>query len=267
MKITAAPSPRGTNNERLFFLHCPRGSTPELARPHHGRGGPASYCRRSRPDANIENDVVTPYAGLIDESAARRSFYFCCVPVTVETFSDFRSRRSIGVSGALQPFCASYGTHGKTADHTFPNRCPVLTGRNNGQTRRIRPCGSDRCLCSGKDRPQSGRCAAGPFRCSTQPAPSASARSTAGCRIVPTRTLATVPSIPLVGIRRPGSLRRRLPSQSPRCWTRSVTHARSARLRIEAKVAATSLLPPVQSAHGPTRSGTGREQGVCRWRV
>ena len=169
--------------------------------------------------------------------------------------------------GALQPFCASYGTHGKTADHTFPNRCPVLTGRNNGQTRRIRPCGSDRCLCSGKDRPQSGRCAAGPFRCSTQPAPSASARSTAGCRIVPTRTLATVPSIPLVGIRRPGSLRRRLPSQSPRCWTRSVTHARSARLRIEAKVAATSLLPPVQSAHGPTRSGTGREQGVCRWRV
>ena len=24
MKITAAPSPRGTNNERLFLFHCPR---------------------------------------------------------------------------------------------------------------------------------------------------------------------------------------------------------------------------------------------------
>ena len=130
MKIAAAPSPRGTNNERLFLFHCPRGSTPELARPHHGGGGPASYCRRSRPDANIENDVVTPYAGLIDESAARRSFYFCCVPVTVETFSDFRSRRSIGVSGALQPFCASYRIRGKTADHTFPNPFPVLASRN-----------------------------------------------------------------------------------------------------------------------------------------
>ena len=35
MKIAAAPSPRGTNNERLFLFHCPRGSTPELARPQH----------------------------------------------------------------------------------------------------------------------------------------------------------------------------------------------------------------------------------------
>jgi hypothetical protein len=31
MKITAAPSPRGANNERLFLFHCPRGNTPELA--------------------------------------------------------------------------------------------------------------------------------------------------------------------------------------------------------------------------------------------
>ena len=31
MKITAAPSPRGTNNERLFLFHCPRGSTPSTA--------------------------------------------------------------------------------------------------------------------------------------------------------------------------------------------------------------------------------------------
>ena len=29
MKFTAPPSPRGTNNERLFLFHCPRGSTPE----------------------------------------------------------------------------------------------------------------------------------------------------------------------------------------------------------------------------------------------
>ena len=47
MKITAPPSPRDTNNERLFLFHCPRGGTPELARPHHGGRGPASYCRRS----------------------------------------------------------------------------------------------------------------------------------------------------------------------------------------------------------------------------
>ena len=31
MKITAAPSPRDTNNERLFLFQWLRGSTPELA--------------------------------------------------------------------------------------------------------------------------------------------------------------------------------------------------------------------------------------------
>ena len=39
MKITACPSPRDTNNELLYIFHPPRGSTPELARPHHGGRG------------------------------------------------------------------------------------------------------------------------------------------------------------------------------------------------------------------------------------
>jgi hypothetical protein len=31
MKVTAPPSPRGTNNERLFLFHCPRGIDPRGA--------------------------------------------------------------------------------------------------------------------------------------------------------------------------------------------------------------------------------------------
>ena len=43
MKITAAPSPRGTNNERLFLFQCPRGAPRSLRSTRllkrHGHNG------------------------------------------------------------------------------------------------------------------------------------------------------------------------------------------------------------------------------------
>jgi hypothetical protein len=56
MKITAAPSPRGTKNEQLLLFHCPRGSTPELARPHHGRHG--LVRRQTLPPARHANVAI-----------------------------------------------------------------------------------------------------------------------------------------------------------------------------------------------------------------
>jgi len=57
MKITAAPSPRGTNNERLFLFHCPRDGTLELARPRQNVGDcffrivPRPRTTSPRPDS------------------------------------------------------------------------------------------------------------------------------------------------------------------------------------------------------------------------
>lgn len=72
--------------------------------------------------------------------------------------------------------------------------------------------------------------AAGRSPCCRKPAPFASVRSTAGCRIAPIRMRASAPSQPPDRIRHPALLRNRQPPRCETCWIPLATPARSAHL-------------------------------------